>query len=354
MNKRMDGESSLRSVIAFLEAGLTKVSVGYIPGFPGDTRERFIRTATILRELQDKYPAALAINAEPFVVTPNQTIAKDLASVGLVGHTWTDEVLALAPAYRDLTEKIWCTVSGSNQGLERVGQSRIAATLAADADRSFSSDPSTYAYWENLRDRHFVFRHVFGDWWLARYITSASVINAFLVTTKERNTDGTAAINAARHTESDTICSSIADKWRRKHLVCPIELSLPGVFTQVTEMPQSGSLAMSPFCVCRDIDEPQLSLLLVDHHTGIYTRLERSMAPLLRRLAAGPVPIAELEAEPPPANVTPAQLAELYKKWLRSGLIVAMGRSQELRPPPRPTSVRNDDLIRLGRRDLGL
>ncbi|MEM9557451.1 MAG: radical SAM protein [Acidobacteriota bacterium] len=131
MNKRRTQADNIQALHAFLEAGVSFVCAGLIPGFPGDTRERFTQTALELHALQQRYPTRFRVNKEPFTVLAAQPLLDDLEGFGLVAHGWPDEVLDLAPSYRDITEPILCHVSGDNQGLERVGQTTIANSFNA-------------------------------------------------------------------------------------------------------------------------------------------------------------------------------------------------------------------------------
>ncbi len=124
MNKRRTAAASIASVLAFLEEGIP-VSVGVIPGFPGDTRRRFLGTVQALAEITSDYPNLFSINVEPFVASPEQPLYRDLSSVGLVGIPWPDSVLDIAAKYRDISERILCEVKGANQGTERSGQLRL-------------------------------------------------------------------------------------------------------------------------------------------------------------------------------------------------------------------------------------
>src|SRR5262249_52545655 len=95
MNKRMTEAQNLEAIRAFLDAGI-EVKVGLIPGFPGDTRERFVHTAALLRRMQAT-SSRLAVSHEAFVVLPGQPICDDLAAYGLRSVPWPEEVLQICP-----------------------------------------------------------------------------------------------------------------------------------------------------------------------------------------------------------------------------------------------------------------
>ncbi|HTW73076.1 MAG TPA: radical SAM protein [Acetobacteraceae bacterium] len=131
MNKRMTETQNLAAVQAFLDAGI-EVKVGLIPGFPGDTRERFIRTATHLRRMQAA-SSLLSVSHEPFVVLPGQPIYDDLSSYGLRRVLWPDEIVDICPDMADISRQIGCRIEGDNQGIDRLGEHIISLSLVGPA-----------------------------------------------------------------------------------------------------------------------------------------------------------------------------------------------------------------------------
>jgi hypothetical protein len=131
MNKRRTEADNIRSVRAFLEAGIA-VSIGVIPGFPGDTRERFLKTVRTLTALRDEHPLGFSFNVEPFILSPSQPIYSRLGEVGLSMAAWPDDVLAFAPRYADIAAQVGWRVEGANQGLERLGQFSLLRSLAGE------------------------------------------------------------------------------------------------------------------------------------------------------------------------------------------------------------------------------
>lgn len=129
MNKRRTENDNARAIRAFLDAGV-EVQVGIIPGFPGDTRARFIRSLETLDDIYGEYGDIFDYTSEPFILSPAQPIYQNLDEVGVTLGFWDDEILGLAPRYRDITENVACTVSGSNQGIERVGQLRLLKIMS--------------------------------------------------------------------------------------------------------------------------------------------------------------------------------------------------------------------------------
>ena len=152
MNKRRTEADNIRSIRAFLATGLP-VSVGIIPGFPGDTRERFQKTVSILLDLADEYPRQFSFNVEPFILSPGQPLYRQLEDVGLSAVPWSEEVLEMAPGYRDITAGIACRAEGSNQGIERSGQLallRIVSGATALTGDDLAVDRVTFLRVEGL------------------------------------------------------------------------------------------------------------------------------------------------------------------------------------------------------------
>ena len=131
MNKRRTSSDNLRAIQAFLEAGI-QVAVGVIPGYPGDTRERFLRTVQELTRIADCHRGMFSFNVEPFIVSPCQPLYGRLQDVGLTAHPWDGAVLDIAPRYRDVTEQIGCRVEGAEP---RRRTPRAAETSACAAER---------------------------------------------------------------------------------------------------------------------------------------------------------------------------------------------------------------------------
>ena len=106
MNKRRTEADNFKALEENLDAGIF-VRAGLIPGFPGDTRDRFAKgqSATI-SALQSRYPRLLQLNVDPFVVNPGSPIFADLSSHGLSSEKWADEYLELAPRYLAITSEV--------------------------------------------------------------------------------------------------------------------------------------------------------------------------------------------------------------------------------------------------------
>jgi hypothetical protein len=183
MNKRRTELHNIKALRAFLGAGIYVVA-GVIPGFPGDSREAFIHTTDQLRDLQHEFRGRLRVNVEPFIVSPGQPLFSRLGEMGLCGVPWDDEVLDIAPRYRDITASLFCTVKGANQGVERMGRLHIAEAI--ESDEPTKTDPFIYKVAEPLNHSEFDFEHLTGGWFLARLKGPAAWIYALLLKQDEQ------------------------------------------------------------------------------------------------------------------------------------------------------------------------
>jgi hypothetical protein len=184
MNKRRTEPQNIKALRAFLGAGINVIA-GCIPGFPGDPREAFLHTAEQLGALQHEYRGQLRVNVEPFIVSPGQPLYSKLDEMGLLGVPWDEEVLDMAPRYRDVTGSIFCTVKGDNQGAERTGRLRIAEALESK-DYSTRTDPFFYKAEEQLARSSFDFQHLTAGWFIARLKGPASWIYALIINEREQ------------------------------------------------------------------------------------------------------------------------------------------------------------------------
>lgn len=184
MNKRRTTAQNVQAVEAFLGAGIG-VTAGIVPGFPGDTRESFIASVIVLKELQDKYPGLLEIHTEPFLVQPNAPLYSKLSEMNLTGKGWEEAYLNIAPRFRDVSEKVLCTVEGESQGIERLGRYSIVHTIKVD-------DPGRvgYSFDEDEDDVQsavtFDFDHIYRGWYTAKRLAASGHLYVLLVNDEEQ------------------------------------------------------------------------------------------------------------------------------------------------------------------------
>jgi radical SAM superfamily enzyme YgiQ (UPF0313 family) len=182
MNKRRTEEDNRHALRAFLRAGIFVVA-GLIPGFPGDSRRAFLHSVAEMRALQSEFPGQLRVNTEAFRVSPGLPLFRNLENIGLIPQRWAEDYLNIAPRYLDITSSIYCSVEGSNQGMERIGRERIAFMIRTDA--AVRTDKFDYDEDEHLAIHEFESRHVFGGWYLASTKLDSAWIYALLVTGEE-------------------------------------------------------------------------------------------------------------------------------------------------------------------------
>jgi hypothetical protein len=163
MNKRRTEADNIQAVIAFVEAGI-HVTAGFIPGFPGDTREGFLHSVKILRQLQDRYPGFIELHEEPFTVMANAPIAKNLEQNGLAPVYWDEIYLDINPKYKDACASTLCGVTGNTQGMERLGRTKLVGAVKTDAPVKGTFDEG---YDEVISLQYFEFTHITGPWSLA-------------------------------------------------------------------------------------------------------------------------------------------------------------------------------------------
>ncbi len=183
MNKRRTEAENIQALRAFLGAGIHVVA-GLIPGFPGDGRANFFHTVEKLRSLQREYPGKLRANVEPFIVSPGQPLYTRLSDIGLRGEPWSDEAQDVAPRYRDLTERVFATVVGDNQGMERLGRLRMAEAMESDAPTR--TDFFYYKVAEDLARTEIDFRNLVAGWCIARVKGPDAWTYALIVDEAER------------------------------------------------------------------------------------------------------------------------------------------------------------------------
>lgn len=274
MNKRRMMADNVQSLEAFLNAGIA-VRAGFIPGFPGDDRHRFMKTAMVFRSLQKRFPSLLATGIEPFVISPGQPIFKELDKYGLTPTNWSDECLNIAPEYHEITKEIYCTVEGANQGIERLGQYQIAITMSQDSLNGRrtqqhtvtreSADFMHYSYNPEELETTFdlTIEHLFADWFLGLFKTETSLIYGCLLSQEEKETYRKvraqqqltrpwASIASLR--EQETIASFL-DEVEGRHIIKAASLQprivWPDYMRNLRDLNGEKCVAISPFLIAR-------------------------------------------------------------------------------------------------------
>jgi radical SAM superfamily enzyme YgiQ (UPF0313 family) len=312
MNKRRTMADNVQALEAFLSAGIA-VRAGFIPGFPGDDRHRFMKTAMVFRSLQKRFPSLLATGIEPFVVSPGQPIFKDLAHYGLTPTKWPDQYLDIAPEYRDITDEIPCTVEGANQGIERLGQYQIAITMSQDSlngrrtqqhtINQESADFMHYSYNPEELETTFdlTIEHLFANWYLGVFKTETSLIYGCLLSQEEKEdyqqlraqqrlTRPWASIESLL--KQETIVGFI-DEIDGRHIITSARLQprivWPGYVQDIRELNGEKRIAISPYLIarCCQIGEAT-ELVTINVINKRYYRGPAALGPLLEFISAQP------------------------------------------------------------------
>ena len=288
MNKRRTKADNIQAVEAFLNSGIG-VTAGFVPGFPGDTRKAFIRSATVLQHLQEKYPGKLEIHVEPFLVQPNAPIYSKLNEVGLTPKSWPNEYLDLSSRYQDITANILCSVEGASQGVERLGRLNIVKTIKTD-------EPVRCAYsfqdgeGEVLGVHHLEFEHIYGGWYLAEIKSNVGHVYALLVNQEEREEiEDLQAINSRLDLTNRRVVSTLV-RLEKSHLIPPRRRRPRMVRGLYRKEGSSGyTYTVSPFVVARAIGWRYWNqLLIVNFASGRSYRRPANDGPLIEFVAKEP------------------------------------------------------------------
>jgi len=289
MNKRRtetDNECALR---AFMKAGIFVVA-GLIPGFPGDPREGFLHSVSRIRALQSEFPGQLRVNTEVFRVSPGLPLFRNLESIGLTPRRWDEEYLDIAPRYRDITSNIYCSVEGSNQGLERIGRERIAFMIRTDAP--VRTDKFDYDEDEHLAMHEFESRHICGDWYLASTKLESAWIYALLLDGDELGELQELASDAkGRFLDYPPLAEYLRELEKRQ--IASPSLNRPPV-SQVSSLKgfpnEETVIGLSQFVVIRSMNDREI--LVANYVNGRFVRRPSRERALLESLAERPMTLS--------------------------------------------------------------
>ena len=278
MKKRRTKAQNVEALEAFLGAGIG-VTAGFVPGFPGDTRESFVASVMVLKEVQDKYPGMLEIHTEPFLVQPNAPLYSKLSEMNLTARGWEDGYLDLAPRFRDISERVLCTVEGASQGIERLGRYRIVHTIKVDEPGRIG-----YTFDEDEDDVQssviFNFDHVYGGWHTAKRLSDSGHLYALLVNDDERK-----ALTDSQDERTPAGLRRIAallTKVEGRHLVPPTR-KLPRVVRSCyrNTLDPLDRYAVSPFVLARSMGARK-QVLVANVASGRWFRESAGVGRLIR------------------------------------------------------------------------
>jgi len=282
MNKRRTEADNLHALRAFMRAGIFVVA-GLIPGFPSDSRRAFLHSVSEIRALQSEFPGRLRVNTEVFRVSPGLPLYRNLEGLGLVPQRWAEDYLDIAPRYADITSDIYCSVDGSNQGIERIGRERIAFMIRTDAP--VRTDKFDYDEDEHLAIHEFESRHICGDWHLVCTKTESAWIYALLVDSDE--------LSELQDSASD-LKGRLLRKLERRQIAFPSECAAVSPTRFVRQFPDEDVVVtLSPFVVIRAMNgRPTQEILAVNYVNGRFVRRPARERPLLEALAQQPMKLS--------------------------------------------------------------
>ena len=292
MNKRRTEADNQHALRAFLNAGIFVVA-GLIPGFPGDSRRAFLHSVAQIRALQSEFPGQLRVNTEVFRVSPGLPLFRNLEDIGLMPQKWGDDYLNIAPRYLDLTSNIYCSVEGSNQGMERIGRERIAFTIRTDAP--VRTDKFEYDEDEHLAIHEFESRHICDDWYLACTKLDSAWIYALLVTGDELDGLQELASDAKRRSLDYPPMARYLRELEKRQIAFP-SLQRPPVSPTrfFRRLPDEDILvALSQFVVIRSMGrKDKQEILAVNYVNGRFVRRPSGERSLLEALAKSPMNVS--------------------------------------------------------------
>ncbi|MTD55590.1 B12-binding domain-containing radical SAM protein [Amycolatopsis pithecellobii] len=310
MNKNRTEEDNLGALHALLGAGIDRVVAGFIPGFPGDTRERFGQTALALENIHRSYPGHFRVNVEPFVMSPKQPMYHEMENYGLESKPWSADYLDIAGQYSEITSDILCSVDGSNQGVDRMGELQIARVVTATSP----SEPDPFLYYEGeaVSTGALEIREMMNGWYMGLLKTDYALMYGLILTREERteyerlkqNETVASGLGYGRSSQSSLLrrepFTSYLKKIEDLHLVPP-RRELPdirnGLYHRGTPA-ATDELVLSPFVVARTVaggDEPAAAVL--DFVSARWHIIDGRWTWLFRRLSEGPVSTATLTSE---------------------------------------------------------
>ncbi len=326
MNKRRTEADNVKALRAFLGAGIRHVVAGFIPGFPGDTRERFLKTALVLSEIRREYPGAFRVNVEPFVISPAQPIFGQLEANNLVPHKWAEPYLDISPRFRDLTEDIFCHITGPNQGLDRLGEFQIARTVTASPKRASSPDLFLYADGESWSTTGLDFVTIGRGLYLGRAKSASGLSHGLILTDEEKaDYESRTEVLSLNLADSDGHSEAFFDpgaheaflqKIESRHIAHPSRTA-PRVNRgfYLKEIGAGSEVCISPFVAARPlIQDGTESILVVDITTLKHALVPREAGGLLAALSLGPVRVEDLAAG--------ESYAELLDSLKENGLVM--------------------------------
>jgi len=322
MRKRRTKAQNIEAVEAFLGAGIG-ITAGFVPGFPGDSREAFTQSAMVLRDLQDQFPGQLEIHCEPFLVQPNAPLYHKLEQMGLNAKGWDDEYLDMAPDFRDISSKVLCCVEGSSQGVERLGRVNMVRAIKTDEvvskDYSFEDGAE-----ETLTIHAFDFDHLVEGWHLARKKSTVGHVYGVLLSGEETEKIKELQAEAALTDAAESNVAPFLERVEAVHIIPPSRFSPRVVRSTYRRVPEEGSVyAVSPFVIVRKMGWKQRHRVLVANIvTERHFQKPSAVGPLLSFVNSAPRTDQELQRFWDELGCRTKQLRKTIADFLENGTLV--------------------------------
>jgi hypothetical protein len=319
MNKRRTKAQNIEAIEAFLGNGIG-VTAGFVPGFPGDSREAFTRSAMVLRDLQEQFPGQLEIHVEPFLVQPNAPLYFKLDQMGLIARGWDEEYLDTAPDFKAISSKVLCAVEGPSQGVERLGRLNMVRVIKTDdptrKDYSFQNGAE-----ESLTIHEFDLEHITRQWFLAQKKSSMGHTYALLL--DEDETDELEPDDPVVGLIDEAI-APILDRIEGAHIIPPARCEPRLVRSTYRRIPEEGSTyAISPFVIARKMGATKRSRVLIANiASSRHFKMSALVGPLLVHVNSAPRTDAELRQWWKDRGHPDQQFDETIASLLENGTLV--------------------------------
>ena len=202
---------------------------------------------------------------------------RNLEVMGLTPQKWAEDYLNIAPRYSDITSNIYCSVEGSNQGIERIGRERIAFMIRTDDP--VRTDKFDYDEDEHLTIGEFESRHISEGWFLASTKLESAWIYALLVNNNE--------LEELQALDSEAK-KQFLDELESRHITSPSMERPPAAQTRFQrEFPDEDVVvSLSQFVVIRSTGRRQNDQILVANYVnGRFVQLPGEDRGLLEELA---------------------------------------------------------------------
>jgi len=350
MKKSRTGEDNIKAVRALLDQGVA-VELGIIPGFPGDTRERFVKTIEVVRDLVRRYPMQVSMSLAPYTLTPGQRIYQNPDSFGLAVHPWDDEYLAIAPDHHSITKLIPCCVTGNNQGVERTGQMTLLEHVSRNRRRSltriqqshlFSSGP--VSVWQvGLSSSQFRIVSIANGWYLGVRTTDTGGLYGALLSGPEieefqRLRQGAAAqfpVALGSDELPPQIFKEFFDRIEQQHLIKPHESPLVSTFCSLDRADEDWWVTVSPHAVARPVTLEDGEVVLVANITSYAAKqLTAGVIPILEHIYSAGATVGEIDTFVEKSSQLPSeQWKSILRELNRIGILNTAACPVTLVPP---------------------